>query len=711
MSAELADAVVGGSLSGPGVSSPTGRRRPALPLGHTRRAGIRGPGSGGPGGGIGAPTGSPREGPARERRDRCGPARGLWPALLLDHRLDEYLVDPSAAGVLRQTAARRHDAPIGFTGDVALIVAIADPTDSLGLSDIAVMTKLAVRPAVAARSQIIKLLDELEFMDEPLPAGPRTVGTLIVPPDESSSPAVSLAPVAPGLAAPAAVDDGRVLASTGSSKPPRTSWRTPRTRCASIADGKRRLEEHGRPGARTPRRTQRPSTASAKARRPSKSRNDGRAEAERAKADQTRAAAVEEALKAERAKASRAAAVEEALQGERGAARRMPQQPSKRSAERAKAEQARAAAVEDALGPDAARGNSGVRRRWTRRCEASVPGPSSSVRPPSTKPSKPSVPGPTRVVGPPSKRPSGPNARRPIRAGAPPSRRRSRLSGPRGRRHAPRRRKRSRLSAPRPSRAIPRRSRRRSRPNAPRPSRAIPRPSRRRSRPNAPRPSRSVWPSSATTLQVERGKAEERRRRKLGPAPRPNSPGRQRLGRRMQANARNQRGPRRRCGKGLQGERAKAEQAAAEAEDALEAMRAKLEQELSAERARQPEDLEEERRAPEARSTQSASGIRRSWTRTWLAPTTPSRPSVRWPQRSWSTVGSPQGGAGRRAGSQRAGSRWNRASGERTRGHQRQARCRGSKPSVRDTSCSWPPSARSTFGLEEARASESTPAT
>ena len=139
-------------------------------------------------------------------------ARALAERYSLDHiDLDEYLVDPSAAGVLRQTAARRYQAaPIGFTGNGALIVAIADPTDSLGLSDIAVMTKLAVRPAVAARSQIIKLLDELEFMDEPLPAGPHTVGTLIVPPDESSSPAVSLAPVAPGLAAPAAVDDGRV---------------------------------------------------------------------------------------------------------------------------------------------------------------------------------------------------------------------------------------------------------------------------------------------------------------------------------------------------------------------------------------------------------------------------------------------------------------------------------------------------------------------
>ena len=52
-------------------------------------------------------------------------------------------------------------APVGFADDGALVLAVADPADSLGLSDIAVMTKLPVRPAVAARSQIEKLLETL----------------------------------------------------------------------------------------------------------------------------------------------------------------------------------------------------------------------------------------------------------------------------------------------------------------------------------------------------------------------------------------------------------------------------------------------------------------------------------------------------------------------------------------------------------------------
>ena len=137
-------------------------------------------------------------------------ARALAERYALDHiDLDEYPVDRAAARVLRESAARRYQAaPIGFTGDGALIVAIADPTDSLGLSDIAVMTKLPVRPAVAARGQIVKLLDELEFMDEPLAAGPHTIGTLIVPPDDDPGPSAPLAADPSGAASSAARRQG-----------------------------------------------------------------------------------------------------------------------------------------------------------------------------------------------------------------------------------------------------------------------------------------------------------------------------------------------------------------------------------------------------------------------------------------------------------------------------------------------------------------------
>jgi hypothetical protein len=113
-------------------------------------------------------------------------ARALAERYGLEHiDLSEFAVDESAAGLLRYSAAKRYiAAPIGFDDDGALVLAVADPGDALGLSDIAVMTKLAVRPAVASRSQIVKLLDTLVFMQEPAPGESQSVSTVIVPPDD-----------------------------------------------------------------------------------------------------------------------------------------------------------------------------------------------------------------------------------------------------------------------------------------------------------------------------------------------------------------------------------------------------------------------------------------------------------------------------------------------------------------------------------------------
>lgn len=112
-------------------------------------------------------------------------ARALAERYGLDHiDLTQFPVDESAAALLRQTAAKRYQAaPVGFAEDGALVLAVSDPADSLGLSDIAVMTKLPVRPAVAARSQIAKLLDTMVFMEEPVQGASQTVSTVIVPPD------------------------------------------------------------------------------------------------------------------------------------------------------------------------------------------------------------------------------------------------------------------------------------------------------------------------------------------------------------------------------------------------------------------------------------------------------------------------------------------------------------------------------------------------
>ncbi len=129
-------------------------------------------------------------------------ARALAERYGLDHiDLTEFAVDKSAAGLLRQTAAKRYQAaPVGFADDGALVLAVSDPADSLGLSDIAVMTKLPVRPAVAARSQIKKLLDTLVFMAEPAQGASQSVSTVIVPPDDAASEepaAASAEPVEP----------------------------------------------------------------------------------------------------------------------------------------------------------------------------------------------------------------------------------------------------------------------------------------------------------------------------------------------------------------------------------------------------------------------------------------------------------------------------------------------------------------------------------
>ena len=82
----------------------------------------------------------------------------------IDHLdLSELEVDAAAANLITPSAAKRYDAvPVAFTDDGTLIVAMADPTDSLGINDIAVMAKLEVRPAVAS-------LPDLEALRQRLP--------------------------------------------------------------------------------------------------------------------------------------------------------------------------------------------------------------------------------------------------------------------------------------------------------------------------------------------------------------------------------------------------------------------------------------------------------------------------------------------------------------------------------------------------------------
>ncbi len=85
--------------------------------------------------------------------------------------LDRFEVDPEAVGMIGKSTAARYTAlPIAFATDGALLVAIEDPYNMLGISDIEVMARSEVRPVIAVGSQIRSLIDELP--DEGPPPAP-----------------------------------------------------------------------------------------------------------------------------------------------------------------------------------------------------------------------------------------------------------------------------------------------------------------------------------------------------------------------------------------------------------------------------------------------------------------------------------------------------------------------------------------------------------
>ena len=102
----------------------------------------------------------------------------------LDHiDLDQFPVDTGAAEMVTRSAAERYRAvPVAFAADGAVIVAVEDPFDSLGLSDIEAITRSEVRPAIAAASGIKALIEKLP--EQPLPRSPVVVEEV----EESTNP-------------------------------------------------------------------------------------------------------------------------------------------------------------------------------------------------------------------------------------------------------------------------------------------------------------------------------------------------------------------------------------------------------------------------------------------------------------------------------------------------------------------------------------------
>ncbi|HEX6227948.1 MAG TPA: hypothetical protein VFZ41_00625 [Solirubrobacterales bacterium] len=81
----------------------------------------------------------------------------------LDHvDVERFPVDMTVAEMIDRSAAQRYRAvPIAFASDGALLVALEDPFDTLGISDIEVMTKSEVRPVIASAGGIGSLIERL----------------------------------------------------------------------------------------------------------------------------------------------------------------------------------------------------------------------------------------------------------------------------------------------------------------------------------------------------------------------------------------------------------------------------------------------------------------------------------------------------------------------------------------------------------------------
>jgi type IV pilus assembly protein PilB len=104
----------------------------------------------------------------------------------LDHvDLSVFTVDMAAANLLNASAARRYGAvPVAYVDDHTIMVAMSDPANVLAVDDIALLTHLDVRPAVASEEDIASLIGRMnrfedavqEAVDESeLEAGPEVV--------------------------------------------------------------------------------------------------------------------------------------------------------------------------------------------------------------------------------------------------------------------------------------------------------------------------------------------------------------------------------------------------------------------------------------------------------------------------------------------------------------------------------------------------------
>jgi type IV pilus assembly protein PilB len=81
----------------------------------------------------------------------------------LDHLdLGVFKVDMAAANLLSASAAKRYSAvPVAYVDDHTLLLAMSDPANVLAVDDIALLTRLDIRPAVASADDIVSLISRM----------------------------------------------------------------------------------------------------------------------------------------------------------------------------------------------------------------------------------------------------------------------------------------------------------------------------------------------------------------------------------------------------------------------------------------------------------------------------------------------------------------------------------------------------------------------
>src|SRR5436190_2138806 len=165
--------------------------------------------------------------------------------------LDEFDVDADAMKLITRSAGLRYRAaPIAFSVDGALIVALEDPVDVLAVNDISVMTRSEVRVAVAggrAIEGLIECLPDPRGQEAKKGRRPAALGALIGSGAAPSWSPDALAKSAPPKAEPAvdppnATADSRDQAELGSSEPPSTRERDEALERA-VAERERALQE------------------------------------------------------------------------------------------------------------------------------------------------------------------------------------------------------------------------------------------------------------------------------------------------------------------------------------------------------------------------------------------------------------------------------------------------------------------------------------